>query len=466
MTASVATRVQDPCRAHAERAIAYLARAMKNMAFFEVRHPIITEVLAQVVAELSSLLAHQLELSIRMVNGYVVIDGRPIVSPNVSLDNLVGACQRRGVGVIVFRRGVTAKDMEHLSVLLTSDPADLPKAGGVGEGLAALGVRRISVERLQAKSARENWRATHAAILDVLRGAGASVRTGQRIDMGSVQHSVRSIVSNVLGAGSLLHNLNCMKEMDEYTFVHALHCCILGLEFGRHMGLPREQLEELGTCMLLHDVGKIFVPLEILRKPSGLDEGEFAVMARHPIDGAAALAREQGLPEAAPVVAFEHHMLADHSGYPKVSAPRPLLFYSLVTSLTDVYDALTSVRPYRPPLPPTRAIELMREHYGDRLDPRLLRCFLAMLGPYPTGSVLRLSHHRLAVVTAPNRAEPERPLARRLELGEDGRWALAEEAPLTELVTDPGAVEIVDPVELGIDPAMLTRIHDREPARG
>jgi len=461
MTTSVATRLQDPGRAHAEKAIAHFSRAMKNMAFFEVRHPLIGDVLAQVMAELDSLLAHQAQLSISMVHGYVVIDGRPIVTPNISLDNMVGACQRRGVGVIVFRRGVTVRELAHLSSLLTGDPTDLPKAGGLGAALAAAGVRRISVERLHAKSARENWRSSHAAILDVLRQAGTNVRTGQRIDVGGVHQSVRAIVSNVLGAGSLLHNLHCMKEMDEYTFVHALHCCILGLEFGRQIGLTREQLEELGTCILLHDVGKIFVPLEILRKPSALDRSEFAVMARHPIDGALALAREQGLPEAAPVVAFEHHMLADHSGYPKVRRGRPLNIYSLMTSVVDVYDALTTMRPYRPPLPPRTAVAVMREQYEGRLEPRLLARFLDLLGPYPWGSLLRLAEGPLVVVSRPNPEEPGNPLARVIEIGTSGNRASDEQTHLRDMTDRMAEIRVLDPVEVGIN--LTSLLHRASP---
>lgn len=92
-------------------------------------------------------------------------------------------------------------------------------------------------------------------------------------------------------------------------------------------------------------MGKIFVPLEILRKPGPLNDEEFAVMSRHPVDGAAVLSPGPGLPESAPVVAYEHHMHTDHSGYPKLRRPRPLHMYSLMASIADVYDALTTTRP-------------------------------------------------------------------------------------------------------------------------
>jgi HD-GYP domain-containing protein (c-di-GMP phosphodiesterase class II) len=251
-----------------------------------------------------------------------------------------------------------------------------------------------------------------------------------------------------------------MKGMDEYTFVHALHICILAIELGREIGLPRDRLEELGTATLLHDVGKIFVPLEILRKPAKLDEQEFAVISRHPIDGALVLTRESELPPVAAVVAFEHHIHLDHSGYPKMRFPRPLHMYSLMTSIVDVYDALTTMRPYRPPLPPQTAVQVMREQLASRLEPRLLARFLEMLGPYPWGTLLRINGDRLAVVTRPNPIAPDNPLIRIIDLRDGGR-VLEEEIPLRQIETRLESLEVVDPVALGMN---LTALMHRSAA--
>jgi HD-GYP domain-containing protein (c-di-GMP phosphodiesterase class II) len=294
----------------------------------------------------------------------------------------------------------------------------------------------------------------HSAALDVMRGAAADVRRGESLDVGSIRWSLHEIVDNVLGDRSIVYGLSSMKGMDEYTFIHALHLCILAVELGRQLGLSRDRLEEIGVCTLLHDVGKIFVPLEILRKPGPLDDREFAIMSRHPVRGAAVLAPEPGLTPAAALVAFEHHVHLDYSGYPKFRRARPLHMYSLMASVTDVYDALTTSRPYRPAMSPHRALAILKEQYADRMEPLLLRQFLVMLGPYPWGAVLRLDENRFALVVRPNAADPENPMARVIDIGMAEPTLSEEQTPLRDLATSP-TLEAVDPIDIGVDVARL-----------
>jgi hypothetical protein len=440
----------EAAHAGAERVVVGLARAMKNVSFYEVGHPMVREVLAEALRDLNALLDSYPELAVKFMGGYVVIGDRPVMSQKASLGNLIGACHRRQVGSIAFRRGVSLEELEYLVAVLAEGPGSVEEEGGMSGALAARGAQRIVIERLRRRP-QGDWQWIHAAALDVLRGAAMGARTGQNIDISSIVVSVRDIVDDLLGERSIVHNLSSMKGMDEYTFIHALHTCILAVELGREIELGRAELEELGICTLLHDVGKIFVPLAILRKPAALSEGEFAVMSRHPVDGAVVLVRESNLPEAAALVAFEHHIHCDQSGYPKVGERRRLHLYSLMTSITDVYDALTTARPYRPPLPPLRAVEVMREEHKGRLEPRLLRHFLRLLGPYPWGSLLRVAEGALAVVTRPNPETPESPFVRRIEAGQEGPLVSEEERPLSELVSGRNQVEMVDPVRVGID---------------
>jgi HD-GYP domain-containing protein (c-di-GMP phosphodiesterase class II) len=440
---------------------------MKNVSFYEVTHPAVAEVVKEAVGEFTQLLEHDEEFVVKFSNGYVVVQDVPMLSQRASMGNLVGACHRRGTDTIVFRRGVEEEDVSHLVEVLAADPEDVEAAGGISEALAARGVRRILTRRLVSSSDEESgqsfleWRWVYTTALDVLRGAASEVRRGRPIDIESVQSSIREIVDDILGERSIIYNLNWMKGMDEYTFIHALHISILAIELGREIGLSRHQLEELGTATLLHDVGKIFVPLEILRKPAKLDDEEFEVISRHPVDGALVLAREPALPPTASLVAFEHHVHLDHSGYPKVRRSRPLNIYSLMTSVVDVYDALTTMRPYRPPLPPRTAVAVMREQYEGRLEPRLLARFLDLLGPYPWGSLLRLAEGPLVVVSRPNPEEPGNPLARVIEIGTNGNRAATEQIHLRDMTNRMTEIRVLDPVELGIN--LTSLLHRASP---
>ena len=458
MSPEAATAACDAERLSAEEVVASLARAMKNTSFYDVAHPVVADVVKQVVADVTDLLKARGELVIKFMSGFAVVREAPILSEHASVGNLLGACHRREIESIVLLRGVREREVAHLVEVLATDPAELKAAGGAIQALAAQGVRRVVIEKLVSGEKRDTsregfseWRWVYTSALDVLRGVVAEVRTGRPLDVESVRFGVRELVDDVLGENAILHNLNSMKDKDEYTFIHALHICVLALELGRGLGLAREQLEELGIATLLHDVGKIFVPLDILRKPVQLGEDEFAVMSRHPLDGAVALAREPELPPVAAVVALEHHMHLDHSGYPQMRRPRPLNMYSLMASIADVYDALTTMRPYRPQLPPHQAVAVMREQFVGRLEPRLLARFLEVLGPYPWGTVVRVDERRLAVVTRPNAAARENPFARVIELGYGLPRAHEEEVPLWELLGETSRVEVVDPVALGIN---------------
>ncbi len=441
---------QDAQHELAARAVITFARAMKNVSFYEPSHPVVREVLQKFLDDLLTLLESRPELVVKFVSGYVAIDNRAVTGRHAALGNLAGACARRGVEAVTFQRGVRAGDIEGFAALLAADPEAVESSGGISNLMLREGIQHIVVERFSERP-RGDWRWVHARTIDVLRSAAVGVRTHRPLDIAGVRLSIREIVDDVLGERSILFNLNSLKGMDEYTFIHAVHICILAIELGRQIGLERSRLEELGLATLLHDVGKIFVPLGILRKPGPLDDEEFSVMSRHPVDGAVALVREPQVPETASIVAFEHHMHYDHSGYPRVPRPRPLHLYSLIAGIADVYDALTTIRPYRPALPPLRAVEVMRSEQSGRLEPRLLSRFLAMLGPYPSGTLLGLPGERMAVVTRPNGDAPENPFVRRVEESAGGNRLSREELPLQELSAAPGGITVLDPNALGLD---------------
>ncbi len=461
--AEAAVIAAGPERKAAEDAVGALARAMKNVSFYEVTHQVVAGALKEVSTALADTFESESEFVVKFTNGYVVIQDAPLLGQSASIGNLVGACHRRGVDTIVLRPGITEEELSHLVEVLSMDPDELDATGGAVQALAAHGVRRVAIQKLVTRSecteeeqprGVSEWSWVYTTALDVLRGAAAEIRTGQAIDIGSVQTSIRDIVDDILGERSIIYSLNWMKGLDEYTFVHALHICVLAIELGRDLGLSRVQLEELGTATLLHDIGKIFVPLEILRKPVKLDPEEFAIMSRHSIDGALVLAREPALPPVAAVVAFEHHIHMDHSGYPHMRHRRPLHMYSLMTSIVDVYDALTTMRPYRAPLPPRTAVRIMVEQLSTRLEPRLLARFLEMLGPYPWGTMLRVRDGRFVVVTRPNSTSPGNPMIRLVDI--EGEGGITEgEVPLKEIEPTTSDIEVVDPVVLGINLTML-----------
>ncbi len=450
-----------------QEAVSALTKAMRNITFYPSEHPMVAEMIGEAARAVERVVARG-ECLLKFIGGEVVIDDRPLFDVTSSIGSLVGACHNREIESILFVPGVRATEVAELVKVLASDPAEVQAQGGAAAVLGRRGVTQIAVDTLQAveRGAQGEHgvspvRETYAGALDVMRTAVRRARLGRPLNIEGAERAVEQMVEAILREQSAMLGLISVKNYDEYTFTHALHICILCLGLGRAVGLSSAQLRELGVSALLHDVGKVFVPLEILRKPDKLTPEEFTAIARHPIDGALILFGQERVPAVAPVVAFEHHLQYNGTGYPQMPGRWEINLYSLMVSIADVYDALTTERPYRPPLSPERALQMMHESERDQFEPRLLGRFTEMLGRYPAGSLVRLSNGELAVVCRANRADAARPFVYlivddgdRRTLGSKNEIDLAQRHPAT------GAplldiVKVLDPASEHIDVAEL-----------
>lgn len=215
-------------------------------------------------------------------------------------------------------------------------------------------------------------------------------------------------------------------------------------------------LREFGFAALMHDIGKVHTPLEILNKPDKLTNEEFQIMKQHVIDGAHVLRRTPETPALAPVVAFEHHLKQDLSGYPENIGARKLNLCTMVVSVVDVFDALRSNRAYRQGLATDRIKHIMSQQESTAFNTTLLRRFVNLMGLFPIGTLVRLNTEEVGVVTQTHRDDPFRPQVK-LILNNRGEPL---ETPLLTNTWDrdirgefPRAVvEAIDPQQVGIDP--------------
>jgi HD-GYP domain-containing protein (c-di-GMP phosphodiesterase class II) len=177
---------------------------------------------------------------------------------------------------------------------------------------------------------------------------------------------------------------------------------ILSIALGQRLGLSKKMLTELGLVALFHDIGKIEIPAEILNKATNFNDDEWKVIKKHPAWGVKALLKLKGMDHSSirsAIVAFEHHMNYDLSGYPKVRNYPELDFYSRLVSLADQYDAMTSSRVYsRIPLAPDKALSIMMERSTTQLDPLLFKFFINMVGVFPIGTLVMLDTKELGLV--------------------------------------------------------------------
>jgi len=225
-------------------------------------------------------------------------------------------------------------------------------------------------------------------------------RLGHAITTAHLAPLVSDISDSVLRNPGVLTSLSRLKHMDDYTYLHSVTVCALMVALGQRLGLADDELRVAGMAGLLHDVGKARIPLHILNKPGKLTPEEFEVVKQHPRDGFEMLAGESGASgDAARDVALHHHETINGRGYPERLAGDQISLLARMGAICDVYDAITSNRPYKAGWEPSQAMHSMAGWAkAGQFDQRVFEGFVRSVGIYPTGSLVKLQSGRLAVV--------------------------------------------------------------------
>ncbi len=220
---------------------------------------------------------------------------------------------------------------------------------------------------------------------------------------------VTSMVNSILRNPDALVCLTYLRNINEYTALHSIRTCILGIAFGRHLVFTREELTDLGLGLMLHDVGMLKIPKEILTKPAGLNKEEFDAMKRHVGWGLAIVKKSGGLPPLAMQVMQQHHERRDGEGYPVRLKGDAISQAGYISSIVDVYDAVTSDRNYAGGMSAEDALKRMYEWREKDFHPQLVEDFIRCMGIFPIGSLVELSTGSIGVVISINRARRLKP---------------------------------------------------------
>ncbi len=222
-------------------------------------------------------------------------------------------------------------------------------------------------------------------------------RMGKAIEAEAAAPLVEEISNSVMRNPGALISLARLKIADDYTYMHSVAVCALMIALSRQLGLDAQQTRDAGMAGLLHDLGKAMIPMEILNKPGKLTDEEFALVKTHPEEGYRLLLEGKGISEIAKDVCLHHHEKIDGSGYPKGLNGESMSLYAKMGAVCDVYDAVTSNRPYKAGWDPAESIKRMAEWKGH-FDPTVFQAFVKSLGIYPIGSFVRLESGKLGVV--------------------------------------------------------------------
>ncbi|MBI3526036.1 MAG: HD-GYP domain-containing protein [Betaproteobacteria bacterium] len=223
------------------------------------------------------------------------------------------------------------------------------------------------------------------------------VRMGNAVSAEAANELVEEISSSVYRNPGALISLARLKTADDYTYMHSVAVCALMISVARQLKLKEDEIRHAGLAGLLHDVGKAFMPMEILNKPGKLTDEEFAIVKGHPAEGHRVLVEGKAVGEIPLDVCRHHHEKIDGSGYPDRLKDAEITIFAKMGAVCDVYDAITSNRPYKQGWDPADSIQKMTDWSGH-FDQKIFRTFVKCIGIYPTGSLVRLSSSRLGVV--------------------------------------------------------------------
>lgn len=283
----------------------------------------------------------------------------------------------------------------------------------------------------------------HAEANLIVRSVMRDARLGHQVQIELMEPVVEKITTSILRNSGAMLSLTRIKNKDDYTFQHSVGVCALLVAFSRGMGLDDETIRQAGIGGMVHDVGKMQTPDNILNKPGKLTDDEFVVMRHHVVASREILEITPNIPQTALQVAAQHHERYDGSGYPHRMKGDDISRIGQMAAIIDVYDAITSERVYHKGMAPTDALRKLFEWSKFHFNPELVHAFAKVVGIYPVGALVRLESERLAVVVEQRESSMLQPLVRVMFDAKRDFYLKPEDVDLSRPLGKGGADRIV-----------------------
>jgi HD-GYP domain-containing protein (c-di-GMP phosphodiesterase class II) len=360
---------------------AFLNGMVRTAGLYQAAHPQTRKARHTLHGAVTAYLGAHGKLVYRFMGDLLIANDRILPRESLIYRRFLDVCQtERQIGSIAFTAGVQEREIEALLEALTA---------GAGPSLSAWTAQKELTHvflgppvQPDTQSGETVARRAYYGSIEALRDIEATIRNRSPLSMeqlSALRVFTSAMLEQIIQTPGLVLRLASMKSYDEYTLYHSVNVAVISIGLGLAVGLPETAVRELGMAGMLHDMGKIAVPLEILRKPGLLDEDEWRVMRRHPVLGADLLSRLPGSNRLPMVVAFEHHMRYDGRGYPGTRAGWTQHPVSRLACIADVFDAMTSRRSYKRAIPIANVRAYARDEAGRTFDPRLVTVLEQML---------------------------------------------------------------------------------------
>ena len=434
------------------------ASGVRAAQLYAADHPLLARNVEGLLTALRALHQHSPSVAVGIVGNELVVSETPMPRTSAGMTELIKRLRDHKIERIAFERGITPPEVSAFvhAVAALGSKAD---AGDRVMQSPHIRIGRITAEEKRSGGVMSDMaaiRQLYSGAVQAAEVAWESAAAEGKPDVPAAVQTVEGLADAVTQNRTALMALTAMRNYDNYTFTHMVNVSILTMGQARALGIEGKLLREFGLSALMHDIGKVRTPKEILNKPDKLTDDEFAIMRKHTVDGAEILRRTPEMPILAPVVAFEHHLRMDGSGYPLGVTREALNVATMLCSISDVYDAMRSQRAYQQAFPTERILAVLKRNDGTQFDQHLVRRFVQLLGIYPPGNLVKLSSGEAAVVLKVHAPDPYRPRVRVLFDASARRLDLPYERNLFESAPQgppaPTVVAPLDPAEFGIDP--------------
>jgi HD-GYP domain-containing protein (c-di-GMP phosphodiesterase class II) len=448
-----------------------LSSAVRTAGYYDAGNAVMQKASSDLMALL--LEAHEEIGSVGFsVHSHCVFVDKVRVSTSVStygrFTSLMQLFEEWRINTLAFAPGVTDDELTQvLTLLARTRPTGTEDLGDI---LRSRQLSKVHAESVEPGTGREAQAIAPLLVYAAAMHLGVNLNeTTGFIDPGTVRrarHVTQCVVDEILRDPSSLLTLTTIKDFDRYLILHSTNVAVLSTILGQRLGLDKPMLGELCLAGFLHDAGKLGVDPDVLNKPGALDPKEWAAMQRHPIMAANALLGGQRLTPSimrSVVVAFEHHLNYDFTGYPPARIKTSLSLFGGIVSIADRFDALTTARVYRKVnLTPPEAVVIIVQGIGTHFDPVLVKLFVEVMGLYPTGTVVVLGSGEAGVVCRPPAVGTplDRPHVRVIVGGEAGTVVDLQERVRGRYKRS--IIGVLNPSNKGqipaVDPAILTTV--------
>jgi putative nucleotidyltransferase with HDIG domain len=371
--------------AEAIRFLSSFAQALSTMALYSDGHPAREGVVETAFANLQALQVADPHASFSFLGDEVLLGPRPL--RELRGWDWSGRLSSAGVQRLEFAEEVTREDFESFlsEVLARLTLSAIQRVPGPAQGsqgtirFGAVGIRELEPEPDIATATIALTLREEAQTVEWLH---EEMLGGHELPIAEAEAVVRSLSVAMHGDQAMVMPLLRLRRYDEYTTTHSLNVCVLAMALSEWVGLGARDVRSFGVAGLLHDIGKIRIPTDILNKAGRLTPEEREVMNQHPVEGARIIVDAEENLDLAAVVAYEHHIMLNGGGYPKFDYPRDCHQASKMVHVCDVYDALRTNRPYRAAWPAPKVLQYIEERAGTEFDPETARSFITMMGEW------------------------------------------------------------------------------------